>query len=270
MINRIDSKFQWLRNAGKTALIPYVTVGFPDVGTSEKVAEVLMKSGGDILELGVPFSDPLADGPTIQKTSFQALGRGVNLVECLDFVRRLRSGGIEAPLVSMGYYNPFFQYGIERFGKDASAAGLDGLIVPDLPPEEAAPFRSACKAKGMHLIPLLAPTSSDERIALSCREAGGFIYCVSLTGVTGARQMLASGLPELVGRIRRHTDLPVVVGFGVSRREHVEEISRFADGAVFASALMDAVDRSPKDRAVEVAADFVKTLRGSRQPGQQL
>ncbi len=267
MVNRIDSKFQLLKNAGETALMPFVTVGFPDVETSEEVAEALLRSGGDILELGVPFSDPLADGPTIQKTSFQALGQGVNLAVCLDFVRHLRSRGIEAPLVSMGYYNPFLRYGIERFVRDGSAAGLDGVIVPDLPTEEAGPLRSACKAQGIHLIPLLAPTSSDERIAQSCQEAGGFIYCVSLTGVTGARRALPSWLPELVGRIRRHTDLPIVVGFGVSLREHVEAISGFADGAVFASALMDAIDKSPKDRVVEVATEFVKTLRGSRQTG---
>ena len=163
----------------------------------------------------------------------------------------------------MGYYNPFLQYGTERFGRDAAAAGLDGVIVPDLPPEEAGPFKEACNREGIHLIPLLAPTSTDQRIAQACKQANGFIYCVSLTGVTGARQQLAPGLRALVGRIRRHTDLPVVVGFGVSKREHVEAIGRFADGAAFGSALLDAIDRSPKERVLQTATEFIASLRTS-------
>ena len=263
MVNRIDIKLRALREAGQTALVPFVTIGFPDVSTSEALAEVILDAGADMLELGIPFSDPLADGPTVQKTSFRALNQGVNIPTSLEAVRNLREKGTEAPLIFMGYYNPFLRYGAERFAQGAVDAGLDGLIVPDLPPEEAGPFKEVCEKRGIYLIPLLAPTSTDRRIAQACKEANGFIYCVSLTGVTGERQRLASGLPDLVGSIRRQTDLPVVVGFGVSKREHVEAIGRFADGAVVASALLNAIDRAPKDRVLQTAREFVIGLRTS-------
>ena len=261
MANRIDVKLQALKEAGETAIVPYVTIGFPDLQTSEALAEVIVDSGGDMLELGIPFSDPLADGATVQKTSFQALKQGVNVSMSLGVLRRLRDRGVNAPFIFMGYYNPFLQYGVERFLQDGAEAGLDGVIVPDLPPEEAGPFKILCDESGIHLIPMVAPTSTDQRIATACNGARGFIYCVSLTGVTGARQELASGLPGLVARIRRHTDLPVIVGFGVSRREHVETIGRFADGAVVASALLDAIDNSPNERVLQTTREFLAGLR---------
>ena len=214
-----------------------------------------------MLELGIPFSDPLADGLTIQKTSFLALQQGVNIPTSLGVLGDLRARGVDAPLIFMGYFNPFLRYGLERFVADAAHAGLDGLIVPDLPPEEAGPLKGLCESRGIYLIPLLAPTSTDERIAQACNEAKGFIYCVSVTGVTGARQELASGLPHFVNRIRVHTDLPVLVGFGVSRREHVQEIGEFADGAVVASALLAAIDRAPKERVLQTAGEFVQGLK---------
>ena len=263
MANRIDVRLREATAAGKTVLAPFVTIGFPDVDTSVAVAEALLESGGDLLELGVPFSDPLADGPTVQKTSFRALEQGVNLGTCLGAVRRLRARGIEAPLVLMGYFNPFLRYGLSEFVRDAADAGVDGVIVPDLPPEEAGPLNEFCRSNDVYLIPLLAPTSTDDRILQACKQAKGFIYCVSLTGVTGAREELQSGIEALVARIRRHTDLPVLVGFGVSKREHVEAIAQFADGAVFASALLDAIDRGPPDRAAQTARAFVKRLRPS-------
>ena len=263
MANRIDIKLRTLNEAGKTALVPFVTIGFPDVETSESLAEVIVKAGGDILELGIPFSDPLADGPTIQRASQRALQQGVNVRTSLKVLRNLRDRGLDAPLIFMGYYNPFLRYGADRFVSDAADAGLDGVIVPDLPMEEAGPFKRACERRGIYLIPLLAPTSPEQRIAQACKEAKGFIYCVSLTGVTGARERLASGVPHLVERVRRHTRLPVMVGFGVSKREHVEEIGRFADGAVVASALLDAIDRAPKDRVQQTATEFVRGLKPS-------
>lgn len=261
MKNRIDEKMQALLEAGQTALVPFITIGFPDVEMSESLAQAVIESGADMLELGIPFSDPLADGPTIQMTSYRALQHGVNVDTALGTVRNLRGKGVQVPLIFMGYYNPYLHYGIERFAKNAADAGLDGMIVPDLPTEESSVFRDLCEQNGMHVIPLLAPTSTDERIAQACKGAGGFIYCVSLTGVTGARQSLASGLSELVGRIRRHTNLPVLVGFGVSRREHVEEIGKFADGAIVASALLAAIDQAPKDQVLQTARDFVAGLK---------
>ena len=260
MANRIDLRLQSLKDAGRTALVPFVTIGFPDVETSEAIAEVILSSGGDLLELGIPFSDPLADGPTVQKTSFHALSQGVNVRKSLDVVRRLRAKDTEAPLILMGYFNPFLSYGVEQFVRDAADSGLDGVIVPDLPTEEANPFKRLCEERDIYLIPMLAPTSPDSRIAQACKEARGFIYCVSLAGVTGARRALASGLPDLVRRIRRHTALPVLVGFGISSREHIQEIGRFADGAVVASALLDAIDKSPKDKVLLTAKEFVERL----------
>lgn len=263
MTNRIDVRLKELREAGETALAPFVTIGFPDIETSEDLVEVIAQSGGDMLELGIPFSDPLADGLTVQKASFRALENGVSVTTSLEVLRRLRGRGVEAPLIFMGYFNPFLRYGTERFVGDAAEAGLDGIIVPDLPPEEAGPFKELCESRGIYLVPLLAPTSTDERIAQACKGANGFIYCVSLTGVTGARQELSSGLSDMVGRIRRHTDLPVLVGFGVSSRQHVTEIGRFADGAVVASALLDAIDRSTADQVLETASEFVRKLKGA-------
>ena len=262
MANRIDTALAAARSANRMALSPYVTVGYPSVEASIDVAAAVIDAGADLLELGVPFSDPLADGPTIQKASHQALRNGVTVGTCLDAVRALRERGVSAPLILMGYYNPFLRYGIERFVRDAGKAGVDGFIVPDLPPEEGEAFRHFCRIGGLYFIPLLAPTSTDERIAQACKGSGGFIYSVSLTGVTGARDRLQTGVGGLVERIRRHTTLPVLVGFGISRREHVEALSEFADGAIVASALLDAVGRAPSDKVAEAAHRFVAGLRG--------
>ena len=263
MPNRIDTVLGRLRESGQTALAPFITIGFPDVPTSEELARAILDSGGHMLELGVPFSDPLADGPTVQMTSYRALQNGVTVSECLAVVRRLRASGVEDPLVFLGYYNPYLRYGLERFLDDAADAGLDGMIVPDLPTEEAAQFGEMCAKRGIHLVPLLAPTSSDKRIEDACKAAGGFIYCVSLTGVTSARRTLSRGTAGLVERIRQHTDLPILVGFGVSRPEHLVEIGAYAEGAAVGSALLDAVDNAPPDGKVEAARDFVHSLMGT-------
>jgi tryptophan synthase alpha chain len=261
MANRIDEKFKSLKAQGKTALAPFVTIGFPTVKMSEELAHAIVDSGGDMLELGIPFSDPLADGPTVQMTSYHALLQGVNLSTVLETVRHLRKDGMEVPLVLMGYYNPFLHYGTEKFIKEAVEAGADGIIVPDLPTEEAGPLQKLCDSYGMYLVPLIAPTSTDQRIADACKHAKGFIYCVSVAGVTGARRSLADGLAEFVGRVREHTDLPLLIGFGVSNREHIETISKFADGAIVASALIDAVDKSPEDQKLQTARDFIRQLK---------
>lgn len=263
MPNRIDTTLSRLRENGQQALGPFVTIGFPDIPTSEALARVLLESGGDMLELGVPFSDPLADGPTVQMTSYRALQNGVTVARCVEAVKNLRDSGVESPLVLMGYYNPFLHYGLDTFLDDAAAAGMDGLIVPDLPTEEAAQLSEMAARRDIHMIPLLAPTSSDERIRDACEWAGGFIYCVNFIGVTGARSSSSLSTPALVERIRRHTDLPILVGFGVSRREHIEEIATFADGAIVASALLDAVDSAPDDAKLDTARNFIHTLKGT-------
>ncbi len=265
--NRIDTTLAALRDTGRSALVPFVTVGYPDVPTSVALARAVLESGADMLELGIPFSDPLADGATIQKTSAHALRQGVNVSASLDALSELRLNGVDAPLIFMGYLNPFLSYGMERFAEDAAAAQLDGIIVPDLPAEESAPFADLLDENGIYLIPLLAPTSSDTRIERACSRARGFVYCVSLTGVTGARAELGAGAEALVRRVRRFTDLPLIVGFGVSSPEHVRSIGRFADGAVVASALMDAVGRAPKTSAPEAAGALVRTLGRSRDRG---
>ncbi len=262
MTNRIDTTMAALRNEGKSALVPFITIGYPNQQTSEAMAASVLEAGGDMLELGVPFSDPLADGPTIQMTSFHALEQGASLQTSLESVAGLRARGIDAPLIFLGYLNPFLNYGMERFSKDAADAGLDGVIIPDLPPEEAPPYQAFLEANNIHLIPLLAPTSTEARIAQACKQAKGFIYCVSVTGVTSARSELSGGVEKLVRRIRSHSDLPVLVGFGVSRHEHVQRIGRFADGAIVGSALLDSVSRASIDDAPTTASQFIRQLRG--------
>jgi tryptophan synthase alpha chain len=262
MTNRIDETLAALRSEGKSALAPFVTLGYPDKATSEAMAESILESGADMLELGIPFSDPLADGPTVQMTSFRALENGTNLQMALESLQTLRTRGITSPLIFMGYLNPFLNYGIEKFAKDASDAGIDGIIIPDLPPEEAPPYQAILESQGIYLIPLLAPTSTDARIEQACKQARGFIYCVSVTGVTGARSELSGGVEGLARRIRKHSDLPILVGFGVSRQEHVENIARFADGAILASAMLDSVSKAPIEDAAETAARFIRRLRG--------
>ena len=261
-MDRIKQSFDALAARGEMGLIPYLTVGFPSVEDTLSLAPALVDGGADVVELGVPFSDPLADGPTIQRASFHALAQGVTLATCLQVCRRLRGAGIAVPLVFMSYYNPILSYGLGRFASDAQDAGLDGVIVPDLPFEEADPLRSECIGHGVHIIPLLAPTSADARITHSCEKAGGFVYCVSLTGVTGARQEVPPGVPALTQRVRERTDLPIAIGFGISQRRHVEALSSCANAAIVGSALIDLVDRTPSTRREETVRDFVAGLKG--------
>ena len=260
--NRLDQTLSTARAEGRTVLSPYITVGFPDVPTSVDIAEAILRNGGDLLEIGVPFSDPMADGPTVQKTSFHALQHGVSVQTCLDAVRQLRSRGVESPLMLMGYYNPFLKYGLRDLVRDAATAGVQGLIVPDLPPEESSDLESLCAENNIHQIHFVALTSTDSRIKYICARASGFIYCVAVLGVTGARQRIHAGVAELVGRVKRHTDVPVIQGFGVSSKEHIDAIANYADGAIVASAMFDAIEHAPDDRKVQAAVDFVKALKG--------
>ncbi len=260
----IAAAFARAREQGRPALIPYVMAGHPDVAASEALAVALCEAGADVLELGVPFSDPLADGATIQAAAQRALDNGMTPAGTLALAARV-TARIRTPVVLMGYYNPIFSYGVRRYVEDASKSGVAGLIVPDLPPEEAEPLRSAAAERGIELIFLVTPTSTEERIAQVARMAGitggGFVYCVSLSGVTGARDRLPEHLAAFVARIRAHTSLPLAVGFGISRPEHVAEIGHIADGAVVASALLNTVDAAPPNERVEAGVDFLRMLR---------
>lgn len=261
-MDRLKQSFDDLAARGAMGIIPYLTVGFPSVKDTLSLVPALVDGGADVIELGVPFSDPLADGPTVQRASFHALAQGVNLGTCLQVCKQLRDTGITVPLVLMGYYNPILSYGLERFGADAQDSGVDGLIVPDLPFEEADPLQITCRQRGIHLIPLLAPTSTDARIAQSCEKAGGFVYCVSLTGVTGTREELPPGVPAFIERVRKHTDLPIAIGFGISQRHHVESLTPLAQAAIVGSALIEVIEKTNDGQREEAVKDFVAGLKG--------
>jgi tryptophan synthase alpha chain len=264
-MSRIGPTMARLQKQRRLGLIAYLTVGYPDVETTLRLVPALVAGGADMVELGVPFSDPLADGTTIQRASHRALQRGVTPATCLDVVKQLRARGLAIPLLLMGYYNSILAYGIEEFARDAVAAGADGLIGVDLPPEEAAGVQTACAGRGLDLIYLLAPTSSDERIALVAAQASGFIYCVSLTGVTGARGELSAGLSQFLARVRRHTSLPLAVGFGISKREHLEVVAGLgAEAAVIGSAIINVIDRAPAEEREERVREYVEVVTGRR------
>ena len=254
-MSRIQSTWEQLAATGRRALILYLTIGFPERESALELVPRLIAAGADMVELGVPFSDPLADGATVQRATERALKNGVNVPYCLATVRQLRERGVVAPLLFMGYLNPLLQYGLERFCVDAQSAGLDGLIIPDLPAEEAFDLHAACRAHNLDLIQLLAPTSTDTRIAQVTAQASGFIYCVSLTGITGARAALPPELPAFLARVRAQTQTPLAVGFGISQPEHAHQVAQLADGVVVGSALLNAVEQ-----ANDVEA-FVRGLR---------
>ncbi len=257
------------REAGRTALLPYVMAGYPDEATSEALAVALGEAGADLIELGVPFSDPMADGATIQAASQRALDGGMTPEGALALAGRIHAR-IATPLLLMTYYNPIYSLGVASFCEQAAQAGVTGLIVPDLPPEEAEPLHTAASQRGIALIYLVTPTSPDERLAQvaeAAKDSGGFLYCVSLSGTTGARDRLPEHLAAFIARVRSHSDLPLAVGFGVSRPEHVAEIGTLAEGAVVASALLNAVDAAPEGARVQAGVDFLRALQAGATRG---
>ncbi len=261
--NRIDRTFAGLRVRGEKALIPYVMLGDPDVETTEALALAAATAGADLLEIGIPFSDPLADGPVLQRAAERALTQHVTLADALALVRRLRAK-TQIPLIFMTYYNLIFQYGDVRLANEAAAAGVDGLIVPDLPPEEAGVLDTAARAAGLHLIYLIAPTTPPARINVIAERAGGFLYYVSLTGITGSKLPALDEVGQGVARIKRVTDLPVAVGFGVSTPEEAGRIARVADGVIVASALIKRLQAQPdaRGRVAELTA-YVASLKAA-------
>ncbi len=261
-MSRIAQTFVHLRAVRRVALMPYLTVGFPQPDSTLALVPALEAAGADLFELGIPFSDPLADGATIQRANEQALANGVTLSGCLETVAALRARGVQAPLLLMGYYNPLLRYGLKRVCADLAAVGGDGWIVPDVPPEEITELHQAAVPHGLDVIMFATPTTPDERLAAIARLASGFVYCVSLTGVTGARQDLAHGLADFLGRVRRATALPLAVGFGISTAEHVQQVAAVADGAIVGSALIDRIARVPPEQLIDEAVTFVRELRG--------
>jgi tryptophan synthase alpha chain len=260
--SRIASTFADLRQSSQTGILPFVTAGFPHMNITEEIVVALAEAGANGFEIGVPYSDPLADGPTVQHSSQVSLRNGTKVRDCIDLVRRLRERGVTVPLVLMGYYNPIVRYGVERYVADATAAGADGFIVPDLPAEESDPLHAACRKYGRDLVYFVAPTSTDELIGQVARRASGFIYCASVKGVTGARDQMSMSLGEYLDRVRAKTDVPLVVGFGVSRPEHVVEIGQHADGAIIASAMLNYLEDFPEDRHPERAVHYLRYMRG--------
>jgi tryptophan synthase alpha chain len=242
-VEQVAAVFQNI--TGRAAFMPYVVPGYPSLEESLEVIRTLVACGADLLELGVPFSDPLADGPVIQNATQQALTNGITLQHCIDLVAGLRADGITTPVLLMSYVNPILAYGVDRCVRSAAEAGADGFIVPDLPPEEAEVLETACVQQGVALVYLLAPTSSAARIEQVARRSSGFIYLVSLTGVTGARSELAPGLAEFVGRVRLATSLPLAVGFGIGNGDQAASVAQLADGVIVGSALVRAAGQSP-------------------------
>ena len=258
----VRAAFESAGSEGRTAIVPFITIGHPTLEASLKCVEAVVEAGADVVELGVPFSDPLAEGPVIQASSFKALENGISMPDCIAAIAELRRRGVTVPLLLMGYYNPILSYGSEDFCSDAAQAGVNGLIVPDLPTEEAGPLQEISRKHDLSLVPMVALTSPEARVKAAAESASGFVYCVSSLGVTGARKEISDRVRGLVEMVKRHTDLPTGVGFGVSTSEHVAEIGNFADGAVVGSALVRAIDDGPVDSAPARAAAFIRELSG--------
>ena len=256
-INKIAAAF----SKNRAALMPYFSIGYPDYETSLDIIQACVEAGADLMELGLPFSDPLADGPTIQHSTQVALGNGVTTASCLDAVRTLRSRGVEIPLIMMGYYNPIFAYGEEKFVADVAEAGANGFIIPDLPPEEAQALEAACQAHGMGLSYLLSSNTSDERAWMLTQHSMGFTYLVSVIGITGARDALPPSLAAFVERVRSLAPdtMPLAMGFGISTPEQARTVSQHTDGIIVGSALINTVRNA--DNPVKAARAYVASLR---------
>ena len=265
--SRITQRFADLRRTGDMGLVAYITAGDPSLDATERFVLALAEAGADVIELGVPFSDPVADGPMIQRASERALRSGTTLAGVLALVKSLRAK-TDVPIVIFSYFNPVLQMGLDKFGDAAKAAGADGVLITDLTPEEGGEYRTAMSSRGLDTIFLAAPTSTDQRLALIAKATSGFLYLISRTGVTGAKDQLAEELPALARRVRRVTDLPIAIGFGISLPGHVSVLGGLADAAVVGSALVDEIERAATvDAAAEALAVRVKLLKGAAVAG---
>jgi tryptophan synthase alpha chain len=259
MTTRIEERFAALKREGRAALVTFVTAGDPDPATSLEILRALPRAGADIIELGMPFTDPMADGPAIQASSLRALKAGQNMARTLAMVAEFRNPDAATPIVLMGYYNPIYIYGVARFLRDAKAAGVDGLIVVDLPPEEDGELCLPALAAGLNFIRLATPTTDDQRLPAVLANTSGFVYYVSITGITGMAAPDTGKVKAAVARIKRHTALPVAVGFGVKTAAHAGAIAAVADGVVVGSALIDALKQS-LDRDMKATKSSVKAV----------
>jgi tryptophan synthase alpha chain len=269
-MNRIDQTFQRLRAEGKTALIPFLTIGDPDIDTSIAIVKELEAAGADIVELGVPYSDPLADGPVIQRASERALKHGITIYDCIRMAKRAREEGVSLPFILFTYYNPVLQMGLEKFFALLKDNDISGMIIPDLPIEEDEAVRSLAEKNGIHLVPLVAPTS-NARIERIASRAQGFVYCVSSLGVTGVRSEFHSGIEDFLTAVKRASNLPIAVGFGISNNEHVRYFSEYCDGVVVGSAIVRKIeevlpqlaDQQSPQAGLGSIRDFVRQLKGN-------
>ena len=259
--SRIAETFAVLRARGELGIIPYLTIGYPERESALELVPALVRGGACAIELGIPFSDPLADGVTIQRASHVALQNGVTVRYCLETAARLREAGVDVPFVFMGYFNPLLQYGLEQFVRACVEVGVDGVIVPDLPPIESDELHALCRAAGRDLIFMVAPTSTERHLREVAARASGFLYCVSLTGVTGARDRLPDDLPAFLQRVRAVTDLPLALGFGISRPDHVAQAQALVDAVVVGSALLDRIAAAEPGERAAVAEAFIAWLR---------
>jgi tryptophan synthase alpha chain len=260
-MSRIQATFERLQKEGRKALIPYVAAGDPDIAASVEILRAMADAGADVIELGVPFSDPMADGPVIQKAAERALAQGTGLLQVLEIVSAFRRTHADTPVVLMGYANPIERHGIDRFVTDAKAAGVDGVLVVDYPPEECEDFALRLRSQGLDLIFLLAPTSSEARMQTLGQIASGYVYYVSLRGVTGAANLDISAVAEMIPRIQRHVKVPVGVGFGIRDAKTARAVAAVADAVVIGSALVQHLELQPRDKVAEAAACFIAEIR---------
>ncbi len=260
-LDAIGAAFAAAHGESRAALMPYFTLGYPDQASCLDIVQAISQAGADLIELGVPFSDPLADGPTIQNSTQIALQQGTTTRRCLEMVAELRSRGVNQPFFLMGYYNPILNFGVSHYLEAARSAGADGLIVPDVPVEEAAELETACGSNRLALVYLLAPTSTNERSRRIAAHTSGFLYLVSLTGVTGARKTLDANLEGFIHRARQVAHTPVGVGFGISTPEQAQKVGQMADGIIVGSALIAAVGQAKEP--CRAAASFVRSLKAA-------
>ena len=261
MSERLRARFAQANGEGRAAFVGYVMAGFPEPGQTVPLLLGLEAGGTDVIELGVPFTDPLADGATIQRANEVAVAAGVTFADCLGMVREAREQGLSIPLILMGYDNPLLAYGEERAAADAAAAGADGFIVVDLPPDEAGTFRKTCAENGVSFVPLVAPTTAEERMGEIAAVADSFIYCVSVTATTGGAEV-PEEVGDLVATIRRHTELPIAVGFGVSTEEQVARVGRVAEGVIVGSAIIAAIEGGSVEGCVDRVRSYVERVTG--------